>query len=38
MLFLRPCASERSEPVPISVIIGKRAKFKKMPYTVVFEL
>src|SRR5882762_6403585 len=31
-------ASERSEPVTISMIIGERAKFKKVPDTVMLEL
>src|SRR5207247_2971323 len=31
-------ASERSEPVTISMIIGERTKFKKVPDTVMLEL
>src|SRR5206468_4902882 len=31
-------ASERSEPVAISMIIGERAKFKKVPETIMLEL
>jgi hypothetical protein len=38
MLFFCARASERSEQVAVSMIIGERAKFKKVPDPVMLEL